>query len=43
MEQFTDIKFDFYENVDVDDDLDLNFNSYEDNDVGADDLQLTHQ
>ena len=40
MEQFTDIEFELNENVDVDEDLDLKCNSYEDIDVGADDLQL---
>ena len=49
MEQYTDIEFELNDDVDVDEDLDLKFNSYEDveinidgfieNDVGADDLQ----
>ena len=38
MEQFTDIEFELNQNVDVDEDLDLKCNSYEDIDVGADDL-----
>ena len=50
MEQYTDIEFELNDDVDVDEDLDLKFNSYEDveinidgfieNDVGAEDLQL---
>ena len=47
MEQYTDIEFELNDDVDVDEDLDLKFNSYEinidgfiENDVGADDLQL---
>ena len=47
MEQYTDIEFELNDDVDVDEDLDLKFNSYEinidgfiENDVRADDLQL---
>ena len=50
MEQYAEIEFELNDDVDVDEDLDLKFNSYEDveinidgfieNDVGADDLQL---
>ena len=50
MKQYIDIEFELNDDVDVDEDLDLKFNSYEDveinidgfieNDVGADDLQL---
>ena len=50
MEQYADIEFELNEDIDVDEDLDLKFNSYEDveinihgfieNDVGADYLQL---
>ena len=53
MEQYTDIEFELNDDVDVDEDLDLKFNSHEDveinidgiieNDVGADDLQLINQ
>ena len=50
MEQYEDIEFELNEDVNVDEDLDLKLNSYEDveinidgfmgNDMGADDLQL---
>ena len=50
MEQYIDLEFELNDDVDVDEDLDLKFNSFEDveinidgfivNDVGADDLQL---
>ena len=50
MEQYIDVEFELNDDVDVDEDLDLKFNSFEDveinidefivNDVGADDLQL---
>ena len=50
MEQYADIEFELNEDADVDEDLDLKFNCYEDveinidgfieNDVGTDDLQL---
>ena len=53
MEQYTDIEFELNDDVNVDEDLDLKFNSHEDveinidgiieNDVGADDLQLINQ